>query len=382
MDRRTCYDPFNSSHVAYTTGATVYATDELEQADVGKPIKWKPWVDGVEETAVLMLTSPSQGPHLMSGIGDIGGGVHDDLARSPAVMFNGSFLPSTLTIDYAGVSPNVMVRSGEPPKTPKGQENALPTSLAFSTDFGQTWQSLIAPSFQLKAANGAITRRRFDDNSAAAIEPSADGGTLVVMTPVPVLTRDHGKSWSLTKGLPPGARVIADRVDPKRSYAIDLEKRIVLASTDGSATFSSLDTVGLPPDTATGWPTWPGAAWPLMATPGRAGDLWLRVRGLLYHSGDGGASFEEVHSDLRIEALAFGKPPPGKDYPALFAIAWKDQLHAVWRSGDAGKTWVRINDVAHEYGRRFRCIAGDPRVFGRVYVGTDGRGIVYGDAAK
>ncbi len=106
------------------------------------------------------------------------------------------------------------------------------------------------------------------------------------------------------------------------------------------------------------------------------------MRGLLYHSGDGGASFEEVHSDLRIEALAFGKPPPGKDYPALFAIAWKDQLHAVWRSGDAGKTWVRINDVAHEYGRRFRCIAGDPRVFGRVYVGTDGRGIVYGDAAK
>ncbi len=197
-------DPFDSSHVAYTTGATVYATDELEQADVGKPIKWKPWVDGVEETAVLMLTSPSQGPHLMSGIGDIGGGVHDDLARSPAVMFNGSFLPSTLTIDYAGVSPNVMVRSGEPPKTPKGQENALPTSLAFSTDFGQTWQSLIAPSFQLKAANGAITRRRFDDNSAAAIEPSADGGTLVVMTPVPVLTRDHGKSWSLTKGLPAG----------------------------------------------------------------------------------------------------------------------------------------------------------------------------------
>jgi len=30
----------------------------------------------------------------------------------------------------------------------------------------------------------------------------------------------------------------------------------------------------------------------------------------------------------------------------------------------------------------FRCIAGDPRVFGRVYVGTDGRGILVGEPAR
>jgi xyloglucan-specific exo-beta-1,4-glucanase len=30
---------------------------------------------------------------------------------------------------------------------------------------------------------------------------------------------------------------------------------------------------------------------------------------------------------------------------------------------------------------RFRVIAGDPRVFGRVYVGTDGRGVFYGEPA-
>jgi len=27
-----------------------------------------------------------------------------------------------------------------------------------------------------------------------------------------------------------------------------------------------------------------------------------------------------------------------------------------------------VNDPEHEYGRRFRCIAGDPWVLGRVYV--------------
>jgi photosystem II stability/assembly factor-like uncharacterized protein len=51
----------------------------------------------------------------------------------------------------------------------------------------------------------------------------------------------------------------------------------------------------------------------------------------------------------------------------------------IFRSTDMGKTWKRINDDDHQYGWRFRCIAGDPRVFGRVYIGTDGRGIVYGE---
>jgi hypothetical protein len=80
--------------------------------------------------------------------------------------------------------------------------------------------------------------------------------------------------------------------------------------------------------------------------------------------------------------LDFGKAPPGRSYPALFAIGTRADLRAVWRSDDAGASWIRVNDAAHEWGRRFRCIAGDPRVFGRVYVGTDGRGILYGEPAS
>jgi oligoxyloglucan reducing-end-specific cellobiohydrolase len=40
---------------------------------------------------------------------------------------------------------------------------------------------------------------------------------------------------------------------------------------------------------------------------------------------------------------------------------------------------VRIDDAAHEYGY-VDTIQGDPRNFGRVYLGTGGRGIVYGDS--
>jgi hypothetical protein len=43
---------------------------------------------------------------------------------------------------------------------------------------------------------------------------------------------------------------------------------------------------------------------------------------------------------------------------------------------------VRVNGARHEYGRVWRCIAADKNIFGRVYVGTDGRGIVYGEPEK
>ena len=42
---------------------------------------------------------------------------------------------------------------------------------------------------------------------------------------------------------------------------------------------------------------------------------------------------------------------------------------------------LRINDDAHQWGLRFRAISGDPRRYGRVYIATDGRGLLYGDPA-
>jgi hypothetical protein len=53
---------------------------------------------------------------------------------------------------------------------------------------------------------------------------------------------------------------------------------------------------------------------------------------------------------------------------------------AIYRSDDFAKTWLRINDDRHQYGLLLQ-ITGDPRIYGRVYVGTHGRGVLYGDPA-
>jgi hypothetical protein len=42
---------------------------------------------------------------------------------------------------------------------------------------------------------------------------------------------------------------------------------------------------------------------------------------------------------------------------------------------------VRINDDQHQYGS-IGSVTGDPRIYGRVYFATGGRGVIYGDRAS
>jgi photosystem II stability/assembly factor-like uncharacterized protein len=358
-------DPFDSNFVAYTTGATVYATHNVSSE---KAVAWAPWVEGVEQTAILTLISPPEGPSLLSGFGDISGFAHEDLSVSPRTLFTNPVFANTNTIDYAGMASHVVVRSG----TPEHRTSLTEPTLAFSTDYGRSWSELRAPSTQ------GATGRPGD----ADIVTSADGSAFIVMTSKPSVTFDEGKTWASVRGLSAGARVIAERVDPRVFYATDFEHPKLFVSTDVGASFASEVTRGLPADIRDDRPTSSERPLPLLATPGRAKDLWFVAKSGLFHSTDAGQSFAMVRSPLRVEVLAFGRVPAGRDFPALFAIGVRDDRRAIWRSDDVGVTWIRVNDSQHEYGRRFRCIAGDPRVFGRVYVGTDGRGIVYGEPSR
>jgi photosystem II stability/assembly factor-like uncharacterized protein len=361
-------DPFDSKRIAYTTGATVYVTHDLGQADAGRSMHWQPWVEGIEETAVITLASPARDAPLLSGFGDISGFTHEQLDASPTTMWVNPTFNNTVFLDFAALAPHVLVRAGTP-RVPRGSDARDAAAFAWSENQGKTWLPLRPPDASGRRGGTAIT-------------VTADGAAFVVMTPTPAITRDRGRTWTEAGGLPQNLRVIADRKDPHLLYAVDFARALIHVSNDGGASFTALATRGLPQAMQDDRPTRADTPWPLLAAPDRSGDLWFVSRAGLFHSTDQGRSFSRVSSDIDVAVLGFGKAPPGRPYPALYAIGSRGELHAIWRSDDAGVTWVRLNDDQHEYGRRYRVIAGDPRIFGRVYVGTDGRGIVYGDIAR
>jgi xyloglucan-specific exo-beta-1,4-glucanase len=85
------------------------------------------------------------------------------------------------------------------------------------------------------------------------------------------------------------------------------------------------------------------------------------------------------------DAVGFGAPAPGAVTPAVYI--WGSAgggPRGVYRSSDGGVTWLRVNDDAHQYGGpgNGQFVIGDANVYGRVYMSTAGRGIVYGELAS
>jgi len=118
----------------------------------------------------------------------------------------------------------------------------------------------------------------------------------------------------------------------------------------------------------------------IYATPGREGDLWLAAHHGLYHAAPG-QGFRRMPGVTRVHAFGFGRAAPGSNDPALYLMGTVDGRHGLHRSTDAAAQWVRINDDAHQWGLVLQ-VSGDPKRFGRVYVGTHGRGVIYGDPVQ
>ncbi|MGW2571195.1 1,4-beta-glucanase [Streptomyces sp. NPDC001537] len=341
-------DPYDSRHIVYGTGATLYGTRDLRN--------WAPQIRGLEETAVRLLISPPAGQaHLISGCGDIGVLYHERLTASPSRgMATNPVFGSATGLAQAARKPSYVVRTGW------GDHG----NGARSNDGGQTW----AP-FETQPA--------IAKDGPGPIAVSADGSVLLWVfvhsdgTKYPAhRSTDHGATWSEVPSFPKGATPVADPADPTLFYAYDTDTGTVHASTDSGRTFAAR---------ATGLPSG-DSQFQLVAAPGRSGDLWLSAKGQgLHRSTDGGASFSKTAGVGASECLGFGRAAKGADYPALYQVGTIGTVTGVHRSDDEARTWVRINDDRHQWGWIGTAVIGDPRIHGRVYLATNGRGIQYGD---
>lgn len=360
-------NPTNPDHALFTTGYGGWETLDLTQADAGKPTTWRVMATGIEETVALALHSPTTGVPLVTAIGDYSGFVHTDLDKPAPGNPKPPFFGNTHDVTGAELAPEVIVRIGH---ARDGGKN-----LGYSLDGGASWREPKTAPQDKKSGDGFIA-------------VSADGRAWV-WTPkggVPHVSHDRGDTWTAVQGLPAGTRVIADRVNPKRFHAMALFDDKLYASDDGGATFSARP-LALPDGpvmrTAAGSHNQSnrgddrGGQDRLYATPGREGELWVAAFHGLYRAGSG-QHFKRLPGVSQIHAFGFGRAAPGAADPAVYLVGTVSGQYGVFRSTDGAASWRRINDDAHQWGLILQ-ISGDPKLFGRVYVGTHGRGVQYGD---
>jgi xyloglucan-specific exo-beta-1,4-glucanase len=181
-----------------------------------------------------------------------------------------------------------------------------------------------------------------------------------------VYSRDWGQTWKPCSGVSGHVRITADRVNPDKFYAFD--NSTIYLSTDKGEHFIPVKT-GI--DTE-------GYFVRIQAVFGHEGDIWIAGGNRLYHSSNSGFDVRQIEHVEKVYAVGFGKAAPETDYPAIYLIGMVDGKYGVFRSTDKANSWIRINDDQHQYGS-MDYVAGDELVYGRVYIGTHGRGIIYGD---
>lgn len=348
-------DPTDPDHFMYGTGATIYGTDNLSEAFNNQSPTWTVQANGIEETAILDLISPPSGVHLLSGMGDIGGFRHDNFNVSPPEgMFTNPVLSTQSGLDYAGKNPNFVARVG----LGTGAQGA------YSLDQGSTW----TPFAGLPSGLGP------NSWAAGQIAVSADGSSLV-WDPASwegvqsATSMDGGQTWT-ANAMPSGNElIVSDKQNANYFYGTD-GYGSTYVSKDKGASFHQTNYVG-------------GAARVMAVNYLTAGDVWLGGSSL-FHSTDFGSTWKQVGPAAltSVSQLALGMPAPGSSYPAMYIWGTYNGTTGAFRSTDGGNTWIRVNDDLHQYGGNVSVMAADPRVYGRYYLGLNGRGIIYGDIAQ
>lgn len=351
-------DPQDERKVWMTTWYGVWRTDNV----TANPSYWVTEENGHEEVGSLSLISTPGGASLHSGVFDVGAFRHADLRKFPNEMFCSPEMKDSTSYDFCEADPNCVVRVGGNEYYQGGTGGGL-----ISRDNGKTWVDFAAKP------EGAYAGR---------VAMSCGDSQHIVWRPFrkPMyFTKDGGRTWAQGKGLPPADQfhdywswnqyLVADRAVADRFYFLADRTGQVYRSDDGGENWQA---VGQIPVAPTRW-------YGLVSSYGKNSELWVYLHTAgLYRSTDGGKSFQRMDQIQEALLASFGKGAPNGQHPAAYCYATINGRRGMYRSDDMGATWVAIGPPNYP-GDEPSAIAGDRNVYGRVFVGTNGRGIYYGE---
>ncbi len=340
------FDPFNTKKALVISGNGIFQTDDIDAA----VNVWKFQVNGLEETVPLDFVSIANGP-VVSAIGDYDGFRHTDVTQYAPI--HTPRMGTTTSIAFAAQNPKIMLRIGS-----KDVSGVRVGVMYRSSDMGVSWTECTAkgPSGNLSISADGKVFLHTPENSSSTYR-----------------SIDNGSTWTIVSGLSvSGARTVADPINPNKFYAYNSGNGSLLVSTNEGVSFAASGTPGS------------SGSKVIRTAPYREGDVWVALyNGGLTRSANSGQAFSKITNVTTCSAVGFGKEAIGKTYPTIYIYGTVGGVLGIHRSTDEGLTWVRVNDDDHEYGgpANGQFVMGDMNVYGRVYMSTAGRGIVYGESS-
>ena len=330
--------------------------------------------DGIEEVVSLDFTSTADGLDL-SAIGDYDGFVHESPEDKIGLQYKPN-MGSTSAIAVCPQNTDVWARIAE-------GDNG---SGYYTTDRGKTWNAFAPAVKGGKLAIAEISKGKYRIFNTG----KNDGGVSY--------SDDWGKTWTACEGIPSqyGSKptmLLIEPDDPNTVYAYatyfnsswhyskpepdatDAQYKICV-STDGGKTFTSTDVCMYDQCDSAGRIGWLGKG-DLMLGGGWYGMYRASVK-------NGKATITKVDGVSYCKTLGYGAPEKkgGVNTIYFYGKPLDSDPEGIYRSTDAGKTWVCIN-TDHLYGGtgNGNYLVGDMNEFGKVYMSTVGCGIVYGELA-
>ncbi|KAK6206954.1 glycoside hydrolase family 74 protein [Colletotrichum tabaci] len=333
-------DPTNSDKWLYGTGLTVYGGNDLTNWDNNKTVTVSSLASGIEEMAISSLASAPGGPELLMATLDNNGftyGSVADLEKAPQTAWTDPWWASSVSVDFAGNDATKVVRVGKATDSPQ---------LALSKDSGATWAVL--NSTGTAATDGTVA---YSADGDVILWSTLSAGVLAI--------RNGGKPENVS--LPASSVIASDKRDNKVFYAAS--KAVFYVSTDGAATFTESPLANVTDIRH------------IAAHPTTAGELFVSTNSGVFHSTDSGKTFAPVSSPVNAHAVSVGKGDG--DGWNLYVFGEGADGKKLYGSADLGATWVDLQGDQSFGALDGASLVGSANEANVVYVGTNGRGVLY-----
>lgn len=373
VDKKACHwgsgiliDPRDpeGDRILLTSGNGVFACDN---AWAEKDIQFYFQPDGVEECVSLDFVSVPGGANF-SAIGDYDGFVHLDPNEIPEQYKPN--MGSTCAIAYCPQNPDVLIRIAE------GDGNNTATGY-YSMDGGKSWTGMKCSS----GGKAAITE--LGEGKYRFLKSAKEGGAVQY-------SDDFGKTWSDASGISgyKPSYMLVDPEDPSLIYASGIIYNQYWGS-NPNVKEPSFDechySMFVSHDYGKTWTENPVCKYDMCDATGDpayiSSDKIAFAAGWngLYIITDEGTKAEKTDV-FYCKTIGYGAPEKegGPNTLYIYGRPEENDPEGVYRSTDAGQSWVLIN-TEHLYGGtgNGNYLCGDMNTFGTVYMSTVGCGIVY-----